>query len=196
MKQLQGLHLKKAVSKTWLILEDLAHGLKWRVAVSPLASSPNFSRIGQSRASDRDLEALATHWTAASTLRGRRDAGKLIGGHSPSIGSAKQVNAKDTTDVSKHKIKTSFFSWGLHLKMAKKKIALLRTLQTPQRPRFSLRGRRPQNLINIWKRNCPSSPELSEALNCQNQIRGIAFAKPSTQNSRLGETAKGSGVQD
>jgi hypothetical protein len=59
----------------------------------------------------RGLEALATHrdWTAASTLRGRRDAGKLTGGHRPSIGSAKQVNTNDTTDVSNTKLKLLFF---------------------------------------------------------------------------------------
>ena len=126
-KQLQGRHLKKAVSKARRILEDLAHLLKWRVAVSPLASYPIFSRIGQSRESDRDLGALATHWTAASTLRARRDARKWIRGHRPSIGSAKQVNVNDTTDVSIKKIKLLLFSWSLLLKMAKKKIARLRT---------------------------------------------------------------------
>jgi hypothetical protein len=61
--------------------------------------------------------ALATHWTAASTLRGRRDARKLIGRHRPSIGSEKQVNANDTTDVSKTnlKLKLIFFPHGASL---------------------------------------------------------------------------------
>jgi hypothetical protein len=53
--------------------------------------------------------------------------------------------------------------------MVKKKVALLLAWQKTQRPWFSHR-------INILKRNCPSSPELSEALSCQNQIWGIAFA--------------------
>ena len=48
--------LKKAVSKARRILEDLAHRLKWRVAVSPLLSYPNFSRKGPSCASDRGMQ--------------------------------------------------------------------------------------------------------------------------------------------
>jgi hypothetical protein len=87
--------LKKGVSKARRILEDLALGLTWRVAVSPLSTYPIFSLIGLSCESDRGLDALATHWTAASTLRGRRDGRKSIGGHRPFIGSEKQVKAND-----------------------------------------------------------------------------------------------------
>jgi hypothetical protein len=66
--------------------------------------------------------------------------------------------------------------------MAKKKIALLRT-RRGKKPngRGSAAGAPPRNLINLRKRNCPSSPELSGRLStlfdCQNKNRGFAFAK-------------------
>jgi hypothetical protein len=60
--------LTKAVIKALQNLEDLAHCLKWQVEVQPLASYQKYSQIGLSCASDRGLEALATHWTAKQLM--------------------------------------------------------------------------------------------------------------------------------
>jgi hypothetical protein len=36
-------------------------------------------------------------------------------------------------------------------------------------------------MSDLQKRNCPSSPKLSEALNRQNRIRGVVFPKTHTE---------------
>jgi hypothetical protein len=54
-----------------------------------------------------------------------------MGGHRPSIGSAKQVNVNDTTDVSNTKLKLLFLVGAFCIEIAKWKIARLRTCQTP-----------------------------------------------------------------
>jgi hypothetical protein len=125
-------------------------------------------RIGPSK--DRGLEALATHWTAPSTLWGRRDAEKLIGGTAlqDSESRHRQCEASQrerrhrSSDVSNTRLKLLLM--GLLLKMAKQKIARVRTRRNPQRPRIGRRGRRPRNLINLrWKRKLPSFPSLADS---------------------------------
>ena len=104
-------------------VKDLAHLLKWRVAVASPASdgSRNFSRIGQSRESDCGLEALQLQPTGlqqAATLKERRDSKQLI--RSRRAPPFRWQCAASQREQHNRCAKHCIFSWGLLLKMAKK----------------------------------------------------------------------------
>ena len=137
-----------------------------------------------------------SHWTAASTLRGRRDAEKLIGGHRPSIGSAKQVNANDTTGVSNTKSKLFFM--GASLENGEEEDC---TASDPAKPPTAAvwpQGQTPAKSDQHSEAKLPFFPKTlgGSQLPKSNSAKLPSLNRVPRQNSSFGETAKGSGVKD